>query len=267
MLDGMTRTPGLAALALAAVIATGACSTAPGGEATPTPSPTSVTDATPTSAPTPTPAPAPAPAPVDPPPAPVPPPTEPEGLEQPALWPAADVVITSPGEAAFEFVEQVLRVPPTLGEFRQGDSRSGEIDVFSPGEGDSGTRVLRGTLVLRQLGPDDGWFVIGAASDPQQITVPEALATVPAGPVTVEGAGRGFEATLIVSAILPGQAQPLAEVVAQGGAFADPEPFSVELDLSSARAGQTVGLLLRGGTGLSTDPGDFAAIVVVVADG
>ncbi len=46
-------------------------------------------------------------------------------------------------------------MPPELGEFEQGDARSGEIVVSSPGEG-GGFAVPRGTLLLRQLGADSG---------------------------------------------------------------------------------------------------------------
>lgn len=216
----------------------------PTAPAEPTASPTSVGTATPSGGPTAT-------------------ASEGVGLGQPVLWPAPDVVLATPEEAAAGFVEEVLDTPPSLGELQQGDARSGEIEVLSPGEG-GGTPVPRGTLLLRQLGPDDGWYVIGAVSDVQRITAPEALAEVPAGPLAVEGEGRGFEATLIVSAHLPGEAEPVAQAIAQGGAFADPEPFSVTLDLSGVEPGQTVGIVVRGGTGLETDPGDVAAIPVVI---
>ena len=48
-------------------------------------------------------------------------------LEQPAIWPAADVVFDTPQAAVADFDSSVLGVPPELGEFQQGDSRSGEI--------------------------------------------------------------------------------------------------------------------------------------------
>jgi hypothetical protein len=41
-------------------------------------------------------------------------------------------------------------------------------------------------------------------------------------------------------------------------------PYSVELDVSGAAAGDVVTLLIRGGTGLETDPGDFGAVPVVI---
>ena len=52
--------------------------------------------------------------------------TEPTGLEQPALWPAADVVFDDPVAAAQDFLDNVLEAG-TDGEFRQGDARSGEV--------------------------------------------------------------------------------------------------------------------------------------------
>ena len=55
-------------------------------------------------------------------------------LDQPALWPASDTVFDTPEEAAESFVSTVLGVDPVLGEFASGDSRSGEIQVFSPGD-------------------------------------------------------------------------------------------------------------------------------------
>lgn len=187
------------------------------------------------------------------------------GLEQPAVWPAAEVVLGTPEEAAEGFVEEVLGVPPTLGEFRQGDARSGEIEVFSPGEGEGGSRVLRSVLLLRRLGPEDGWFIVGAVSEHATITTPESTAEVPAGSIDVAGSARGFEASVVVSAHVAGEAEALLDrVTTQGGAFEEPEPYSVTLDLSGASSGDVVTLLVRGATGLETDPGDFGAVPVVV---
>jgi hypothetical protein len=190
----------------------------------------------------------------------------PGGLEQPAIWPAADVVFDTPEAAAEDFVATVLGVPPALGEFRQGDTRSGEIEVFSPGEGDAARAVVRGLLLLRQLGPDHGWFVIAAVNDNASIAVPRHGEQVVAGPVTVEGVARGFEANVVVTAFVAGDAaDELDRQVTMGGSFETPEPFSVTLDLSPAAAGEIVVVLVRGGAGLETDPGEFGAIAVVVA--
>jgi hypothetical protein len=192
--------------------------------------------------------------------------TAPAGLGQPALWPAADVVLTTPEEAAEDFVREVLDVPPALGDFRPGDVRSGEMDVLSPGEGEAPTSVVRSTLLLRQLGPDNGWFVIGAQNDNAEITAPASQDEVPAGPVTVQGRARGFEASVVVSAFAAGDAAALLDdELTTGGALETPEPFTVTLDLSGAEPGDVVALLVRGGTGLETDPGDFGAVPVVIA--
>jgi hypothetical protein len=185
--------------------------------------------------------------------------------EQAAIWPAAGVVFETPEEAAADFVSHVLGVEPVLGPFQQGDPRSGEIEVFSPGEG-AATPVLRGRLLLRQLGPDDGWFVLGAASDFASITSPESMAVIPAGPLTVTGAARGFEANVVVTAIVPGDAEAVLDSeIAMGGAMGTAEPYSAVVDLSAAAPGGVVALIVRGGTGLENDPGDFGAIPVVIA--
>ncbi len=132
--------------------------------------------------------------------------TEIVGVEQPAIWPAADVVFATPQEAATG--------PPRL---QAGDARSGEIEVFSPGESNP---VSRGLVFLRQLGPSDGWFVLGAANPNASITVPDLHVEVVAGPLTVGGVARGFEATVVVTAFLAGDADAVFDEVITGvGAF------------------------------------------------
>jgi hypothetical protein len=191
--------------------------------------------------------------------------SSPQGLEQPAIWPASDIAFATPTQAAEDFVGQVLGVPPELGEFMAGDGRSGEIEVFSPGEGGPGSRVVRSLLLLRQLGPDDGWFVIAAIGEGVVIDAPSNGATVPAGRLDVSGLGRGFEATIIVKAFVAGDPTPLVEpVIAAGGALETPEPFTATLDLGGVASGSTVTILVRGDAGLETDPGEFSAIAVTI---
>ncbi|MFZ4811312.1 MAG: hypothetical protein ACOYL9_08225 [Ilumatobacteraceae bacterium] len=172
-------------------------------------------------------------------------------------------MFTTPEAAADDFVSKVLEVPPNLGPFVGGDSRSGEIAVLSSDEG-SGEPAVRSTLLLRQLGPSDGWFVIAAVGDPNvTIAKPVGGATVPAAPLTLEGLGRGYEATIIVKVFAAGASTPLIEpVIAMGGALETPLPYSADVDLSRAAPGSTVLILVRGDTGLETDPGEFSAIAV-----
>ena len=194
---------------------------------------------------------------------------EQQDLDQPAIWPAADVVFATPEEAAADFVSAVLisEGDPVLGEFQQGDARSGEIAVLFAGEtGDLDPPLEMGILLLRQIGPTDGWYVIAASSDGAVIDTPPASEEVPAGAVTVSGEGRGFEGTLVVSAFRPGDVATTFDVqIGAGGAFDGLEPYSVELDLSGAADGEVVVILVHGDSGLGNDPGTFAAIPVVIA--
>ena len=119
-----------------------------------------------------------------------------QDLDQPAIWPAADVVFATPEEAAADFVSAVLisEGDPAFGEIQQGDARSGEIAVLFAGEtGDLDPPLEKGVLLLRQIGPTNGWYVIAATSDGAMIDTPSALEEIPAGPATVSGEGRGFE--------------------------------------------------------------------------
>jgi hypothetical protein len=190
-------------------------------------------------------------------------------VAQAAIWPAADVVFDTPDHAAEDFVSEVLEVPPVLGEFREGDAGSGEIEVFSGGEdGSPGPRIARSVLLLRQLGAAHGWFVIGAVSDNATITSPAAGTVIEPGPRVVDGRARGFEASVSVTAFVAGNADADAEldqVITLAGSGLSPEPYQVTLDLTDATPASTVAVLVRGGVGLETDPGDFSAVPLVVA--
>lgn len=190
--------------------------------------------------------------------------TVPSGLEQPAIWPAADVVFSTPDAAAADFVTQVLQVPVVLSDFRAGDSRSGEFELWFEESGNP-IESSRGLLLMRQLGPSSGWFVIGVANDMATIAVPEVGATVPAGPLTVEGTFIGFEASGTIYAYVAGDAARLLDSQqTMAGSMGEPGPYSVTLDLSAAEPGSTVMLVVRGGVGLETDPGEVGAIPVVI---
>jgi hypothetical protein len=183
-----------------------------------------------------------------------------------AIWPATDVVFTSPEQAAVDFVTEVFGFPGVIGPFNAGDSRSGEIEVFASEDGTTPVGPARSTLLLRQLPPADGWFVLAAVSDGASIEAPASGATVPAGPVTVEGLGTGFEATISVECFVVGRPDPsLDEEVTMAGNFGELLPYSVVLDVGAASPGDVVVLLVRGGAGLETDPGDFAALPVLIA--
>lgn len=148
-----------------------------------------------------------------------------------------------------------------LGDFQQGDSQSGEVEVFRPREG-GGTANLASTLLLRLV--DSGeWVVIGAVNPNMSIVVPENGGSVPAGQATVAGDGRGFEGTIVVRAF-DADGEVVDEGVGAGGAQADPAPYDVELDLSAAESGSELVIVVSGGVGLENDPGEFSAVRVTV---
>jgi hypothetical protein len=182
---------------------------------------------------------------------------------QVAIWPDAATVFTTPEAAATDFLTKAFGLSPTLGTFQQGDARSGEIPVML-GEGSS-PPTARSTLLLRQLAPSDGWFVLSAVNDSMTIDSPAALAEVPVGKLQVSGKGRGFEALIVVEAFVAGSADKLDQQTAMGGSAETPEPFNVTLDLSAAHPGDTVVILIRGGVGLENDPGEFSAQAVTIA--
>ncbi len=178
-----------------------------------------------------------------------------------AMWPADGVVFNTPEQAATDFLLKAFGVLPTLGAFESTDSRSGEIQVLL-GEGSQPT--TRSTLVLRQVGPSDGWFVLSAVNDAMTILSPSPLDSVPAGLLDVVGRGRGFEALIVVEVFIAGSTDKLDTEIAMGGSAEASELFSVTLDVSGARPGETLVVLIRGGVGLENDPGEFSALAVTV---
>jgi len=179
------------------------------------------------------------------------------------LFPADDVEDTPEGAAEGFMARYFPDASVTFGEFQQGDSQSGEIEVLGGGEGGGGD-LLRSTLLLRQVGP--GWFVIAAVNPNVAITSPEAQTAVALGsPLTVEGEGRGFEATIVVRVEAIDGSESVQEVGA-GGSAETPEPFTVDVEIpGTLQPGTTLAVIAQGGTGLDDDPGEFSAIPVVAA--
>lgn len=166
-----------------------------------------------------------------------------------------------PSEAAATFLE--VHFPGTrasLGAFRAGDAQSGEMEVLRPAEG-GGTANLASTLLLRLDG--DEWQVIAALNPNVTIDSPSNGDDVAAGPLTVTGEGRGFEAHIDARAI-GADGAVVAEGFGSGGALAQPEPYEVQLDLAGVAAGTELVLVVAGGTGLEADPGEFSAIRITV---
>jgi hypothetical protein len=116
-----------------------------------------------------------------------------------------------PLELAEAYAEGVLGfVDPLYSEFRQGDSRSGEVGV-RPIE--NGPETI---LLLRQLGADDTWWVLGAVSENIVVEEPEANEVL-TSPVTLRGQARAFEGTVNVDLWTDRADEPLVETFVTGG--------------------------------------------------
>lgn len=179
-----------------------------------------------------------------------------------AAWPPTGVRFTTPEAVAADFTARAYPRGAVLGAFRAGDALSGEIEVFASDETGRPIGVARSVLLVRELG-DRGWTVLAAVSEGATIESPGAGDEV--GPlVEVSGRARGFEANVNVRAVPIGAPDDvLDEEITFGGNLVRLRPYRVDLDVSAAAPGDVLLLVVRGGVGLETDPGDTAVIPVV----
>ena len=104
-------------------------------------------------------------------------------------------------------------VNPTIGAFRRGDARSGEVPVRGSARGPVTT------VLVRQIGTDGTWWVLGSATPNIRLTEPAALSTI-TSPVRLRGMSSAFEATVNVSIREDDHTAPLAETFVMGGSTA-----------------------------------------------
>ena len=143
-----------------------------------------------------------------------------------ALWPSATgpVGYTDPVALVQDFAEEFVGMDdPDVGAFRPGDSRSGEVEVRA----DAGS-TLATTVFVRQLGPNDLWWVLGAASENITVDSPDPLEVV-SSPLELTGSALAFEGTLTVTLWEDGAAAPLATTFVTGSGAPPPGPFTGEL--------------------------------------
>jgi hypothetical protein len=148
--------------------------------------------------------------------------TAPAGDTATAVWPwvDSDVRYDDPVDAARGFaIDFIGFTDPLIGEFMQGDSRSGEVEVRS-------IETFAPTIVfVRQLGPDDTWWVLGSATENIVVDAPEALASI-ASPLSVSGQSTAFEGTVEVEIRADGVDEPIFEGFVTGGGFEGLGPFA-----------------------------------------
>jgi hypothetical protein len=179
-----------------------------------------------------------------------------------AVWTSMGPDADAPDGAAAALIREYFGVTPLISPFMAGDAMSGEIEVYSGGEG---PQVVRSLLLMRQLGAQARWSVLAAINPNIQIDAPPDGGVFVPGMLTVAGLARGFEGTIIVSAYRVGQeAELIDQQIGAGGALADPEPFSVVLDLSDTQIGDVIAIVVRGDTGSEDDTGEFSALAIQI---
>jgi hypothetical protein len=135
---------------------------------------------------------------------------------------AGGVRYNAPVAVARAFALDYLQfVNPVVGQFQQGDARSGEVPIRTAAEGTSLGPVT--TVIVRQI--DSSWWVLGAATPNIELTEPAALSTI-SSPVRLRGTSDAFEATVNVSIRQDGVAKPLVESFLMGGSNGRMGPYS-----------------------------------------
>jgi hypothetical protein len=148
-----------------------------------------------------------------------------------AVFPYASSAVRydDPVDAARGFaVDFVGFTDPVVGEFMQGDARSGEVEVRPMADGPATT------VFVRQLGPDDTWWVLGSATANITTDAPGPGDAI-SSPVAVSGNAVAFEGTVNVEIRQDGARQPIGTGFVTGGGDI-PRPFSGEIEFSAPTA-------------------------------
>lgn len=146
-----------------------------------------------------------------------------------AVWPteASGVSYDDPVAAAEGFATDFVGfVDPVLGEFQQGDSRSGEVEVRPSADGPVTT------VFVRQLDASDAWWVLGSTTANIQIESPAALEEI-SSPVGLRGTSTAFEAT-VQTELRDDDGLTLGEGFVMGGSMGELGPFDDELAFTPA---------------------------------
>ena len=158
------------------------------------------------------------------------PPTSPASDRSAALWPVegSGTRFSDPVGAASDFAVTFLHfTDPVVGAFRQGDARSGEVDVRPRSTGPATT------ILLRQLGGDD-WSVLGAVTDDIEVTTPTAGTEI-TSPVEVAGRAVAFEGNVTVEVREDGRPDAVGGWYVTGGGDVM-RPFGGEIAFAASRS-------------------------------
>jgi len=144
-----------------------------------------------------------------------------------------------PNAAAQAFATFAGFTQPVVGDFQQGDARSGEVEIRAF-EGGAPTVVL-----LRQL-EDDAWYVIGATTDSIQLATPEPRAAI-SSPQELTGQAYAYEGNVVVRLFVDGVQEPIAQTNVTGRGDGVLGDFTGQLEFSND-TGATHGVLVLNGT-------------------
>ncbi len=158
------------------------------------------------------------------------------------VWPAPGTSgFATPDEAARRFAIDLAGFrDPVLGEFQSGDARSGEIAVRPEPSGPVTT------VLLRQAGADDSWWVIGAHSDDIIIDQPRTGDRV-AGSFEVSGRARAFEGHVDVALHRHGVDKPIVTGFVTGRGDGVLGEFDEMFDVPAGTTGSGVLVLTAAG--------------------
>ena len=129
------------------------------------------------------------------------------------MWPttASGTRYQTPEEAAQGFaVDYLHMLSPVISQFRQGDARSGEVPVQPSATGPVTT------VLVRKLGPDSSWWVLGAGTAAINLTEPVWNASI-SSPVILKGTSMAFEGTVQTQVREDDNSKPLGEGFVTGG--------------------------------------------------
>jgi hypothetical protein len=176
-----------------------------------------------------------------------------------AVWPRTTTSqrFEDPVSAAHSFVVDFVGfADPVMGEFQQGDARSGEVPVQPRADGPVTT------VLVRQL-EDDSWFVIGSTTDDITLDQPEVGDDIDC-PVRLTGEALAFEGHVDVAIRDDVSDEPIGTgFVTGGGGPSAPFDGEVECDLDLLDDGIHYGSIV-----LTTEGGEdsqvWQAVVVRV---
>ena len=147
------------------------------------------------------------------------------------MWPtaASSIRYRTPEAVAMGFATDYLHmVNPVIGQFQQGDARSGEVPVQPSATGPVTT------VLVRELGSDNSWWVLGAGTAAISLTEPVWNASI-TSPVTLKGTAMAYEGTVQTQVREDDNSKPLGEGYVTGRSDAM-GPFSGSLAFTKARA-------------------------------